>query len=188
MPRNRPDFAEHLARLGLDASADDLSILGRSGGGRATDSLEMFPLPFFDSKIACFQTYFWVHGFRHLTPEQQARVVRLQPGEPLQPMTERANARDPHAIQLFTGDSVFAGYIPRYLAGDACQMLKVCSLFEVSVARANADPAPSQQRLLCRLLSCWPDDFKPCNEDCYQPIPTEALKVDPCTGVIVSAE
>jgi hypothetical protein len=30
--------------------------------------------------------------------------------------------------------------------------------------------APLQQRLLCRMQSCWPDDFQPCSGHEFQPI------------------
>jgi len=37
-----------------------MTILARSGGVRATDSLELFPLPCRDT-VGCYQTYFLVH-------------------------------------------------------------------------------------------------------------------------------
>ena len=179
MPRNRPDFDGFLARLGLNsADADDMGILARSGGVRATDSLEMFPLPVRDPQTGCFETRFWMHGFRHLAADQQARVLELRPGDVLTAVREPFNPTDPNAIQLFAPGRVFVGYVPRYLAGDACHLLSQCDSFEVVVNRVNPPPAPTQQRLLCDVHSCWPDGFVPCNSDVYQPIAEQALQLE----------
>ena len=186
MSRSRPDFPDYVARLGLDSSADDLTILARSGGMRATDSLEMFPLPLFDPALNCFQTYFWMHGFRHLTQEQQQRVLRLQPGERLVAEPEPTNPSDTNAIRLFSQDQIFVGCIPRYFASDACHLLKECNSFDVFVERVNPEPAPTQQRLLCDLQSCWPEGFVPCNTRTYRPLAPEAWRVDPCAPAIES--
>jgi len=185
MSRNRPDFGAHIQRLGLDADADPMLILARSGGTRATDSIEMFPLPIFDEVIGCYQTYFWMHGFRHLSLQQQARVLALAFNEELTAKPEPSNPKDSNAVQLFSGDNVMVGYIPRYLASDAVHLLKNCSFFKVFVERVNQDPAPFQQRLLCRLESCWPKEFVPCNHDVYKPISQDAVALDPCAGIRV---
>lgn len=180
MSRKRPDFLAHVERLGLDASADDMAILARSGGTRATDSIELFPLPIFDPEIGWYQTCFWMHGFRHLTPQQLARLFKLQPGEPLLPVHEPANPHDANAIGLLTEDQIHVGYVPRSLASDAVHLLKQCSTFRIFVQRVNPDPAPMQQRLLCDLQSCWPEGFVPCDQPVYQPISPQAVRLAPC--------
>lgn len=180
MSPNRPDFATHVRRLGLEADADPMAILARSGGTRATDSIELFQLPVWDESIGCYQNFFWMHGFRHLTPEQQGRIAALVPDDELVARHEATNAADPTALQLFSPDGAFVGYIPRYLASDAVHLLRQCEYFKVFVERVNQEPAPTQQRLLCRLESCWPTGFVPCAQEVYQPVSSDAVKLDPC--------
>ena len=180
MSSKRPDFPDHVRRLGLDTHADPILILARSGGTRATDSIELFALPLWDEAISCYQASFWMHGYRHLNPQEQARVLALQPDEELRVEHEPANVADPNAIRLFSADGVFVGYVPRYLASDAVHLLRTCQHFKVFVERVNQDPAPTQQRLLCRVESCWPEGFEPCSQPVYQPIPSGATKLDPC--------
>jgi len=179
MSPNRPDFATHVRRLGLDADANPMAILARSGGSRATDSIELFQLPIWDESIGCCQNFFWMHGFRHLTPEQQARLATLVPGDELAARHEATNSSDPAALQLFSPDGVFIGYVPRYLASDAVHLLHRCDNFKVFVDRVNQEPAPTQQRLLCRLESGRPIGFVPCSQDVYQPISSDAVRLDP---------
>jgi hypothetical protein len=180
MSHKRPDFPDHVRRLGLDTQADPMLILARSGGTRATDSIELFALPVWDETIGCYRAFFWMHGFRHLEPDNQTRVLALQPGDELLAQPEPTNAWDANAIRLLSPDGVFVGYVPRYLTSDAIHLLSSCVEFHVVVEQVNQDPAPAQQRLLCRLDSCWPPDFEPCSQPAYRPISQQASKVDPC--------
>jgi len=175
MSRSRPDFAAHISWLGLtDATANEMTTLARSGGVRATDSLELFQLPTPVLGSGHFESLFMVHRVRHLGPIEQKRILTLQPGEQLSHEHEETNPVDTNAMRLCTEDDVHVGYMPRYLSKDACHLLYNCESFEVFVEKVNPSPAPVQQRLLCRLVSCWPADFKPCAEPTFQPIPTNA--------------
>ncbi|MCP9861401.1 HIRAN domain-containing protein [Cyanobium sp. Cruz-8H5] len=181
MSRNRADYRAHVERLGLEPDATAMQILARSGGARATDSIELFPLPTREPGRTWFLTHFWLHGYRHMSPEAQVRVLSLQPGEQLLTLREPSNPHDPHAIALLTTpDRARIGYFPRYLASDAIRLLEDCSSFEVFVERVNPDPAPLQQRLLCRLESCWPENFRPCSQDIYRPVNPDRVSIDPC--------
>jgi len=121
-----------------------------------------------------------LHGFRHLAAEEQERALRLRRAEELSAVREPTNQYDPNAIRLWTQDRVSVGYVPRYLAGDACQLLKQCTYFKVFVEQVNPAPAPLQQRVLCRLRSCWPRGFRPCTALFYKPIPADVS--DSCAG------
>ncbi|HEY1683169.1 MAG TPA: hypothetical protein VGG19_00270 [Tepidisphaeraceae bacterium] len=179
MSSRRGDFPQYVEHLGLPANADPMTILSR-GGTRITDTFELFPLPQWDENVGCFQTVFWMHGFRHLPPQNQARVMQLRPDEELEARPEPSNGFDPNAMQLFSQNNILVGWVPRYLASDAVHLLQSCGEFHVYVERVNQEPAPLQQRLLCRLESCWPDGFQPCAQDAYQPISDNAVKLDPC--------
>lgn len=175
MSRSRPDFAAHISRLDLtDETANEMATLARSGGVRATDSLELFQLPTPVPGSGHFESLFMVHRVRHLGPTEQARILALQPGEQLRHEHEENNQADTNAMRLWTEDGVHVGYMPRYLSKDACHLLYNCESFVVFVAKVNSPPSPVQQRLLCRLVSCWPADFKPCDGLTFRPIPANA--------------
>jgi hypothetical protein len=178
MSSNRPDFATHIQRLGLDIDADSMLILARSGGTRATDSIELFQLPAWDESTHRYQSFLWMHGYRYLKLEEQSRIASLAPGDELLPRREPTNAVDPAALQLFSPDGVLVGYVPRYLASDAVHLLQQCEPYKVFVERVNQDPAPTQQRLLCRLESSWPNRFVSYAQDVYQPISNDAVKLE----------
>ncbi len=176
MPRSRPDFANAVAWLGLDPStADEMTILARNGGVRATDSLELFPRPLLDATTACYQTWFLAHGLRYLHPSAHKRIAMLTTDDRLYILPDVQNPADSLALALRSDDRVFVGYVPRYLLEDTWQLLQECGwdVVKVFVDQLNPSPAPLQQRLLCRLEACWPDGFVPFAGPTYQPISAE---------------
>ena len=45
MTRSRPDYAKYIQSLNIPAGEDDpMTVLARSGGGKATDSMKFFPV------------------------------------------------------------------------------------------------------------------------------------------------
>jgi hypothetical protein len=164
---SRPDFATYVTRLGLDPkTADVMTILARSGGVRATDSLELFPLPGRDMQTGCYQAHFLVHD---LPAAAQGRIEVLHKNEFLKPFLDLAGG-----ISLVTEDDVLVGYLPTYLLGDAWKLVDACKYLEVVVEQVNPPPAPTQQRLLCNLRSCWPAGFVPFDGSTFRPIPSAA--------------
>ena len=188
MPASRPEYQAYLRWSGFDSSFDandplaPISILGVTEGIRQTDSIEVFPCPVPDS-YGCFVNKFFVHGLRYLPTASQERLAQLKSGERLALMADFCNETDPFAVALRTvdGDRMLVGYVPRYLAYDIWELLKGCSpeYMEVVVEQVNAD-APQQQRLLCRMNSCWPEGFQPCATEGFQPIPEGvAMRCEP---------
>jgi hypothetical protein len=188
MNRSRPDFGEHVSRLDLDPNtADDLEILARSGGRRMTDSIEVFPVPSLE-RDGCYVTYFLVHGVRHSDPKLQAILHEtLEDGERLFLQADFQNPADPHALGLRTAGKVHVGYLPRYLVPDAWELYcrhEECGWpIKVQVAQINPPPAPIQSRVLCRMEACWPPSFTPFADPIYQPIPSDASRLDGCADV-----
>ena len=92
-------------------------------------------------------------------------------------MADFFNESDPQAVALRTskGERLMIGYVPRYLARDVWKLLGKCDpeFIKVVVERINKD-APLQQRLLCRMNACWPEDFLPCDDEAFRPIPADA--------------
>ncbi|MDW7710514.1 MAG: HIRAN domain-containing protein [Deferrisomatales bacterium] len=178
-PRSRPEYGEFVRWLNVPDDEDDpIVLLARSGGRRATDSLEVYPCPEPDEE-ARYHIHFVVHGLRHLPEASIERVERLEPGERLFLMHDLQNPKDPKALLLRTGDrgerDVYpVGYCPRYLAEDLHGIWeKAGSTLSVAVERVNPAPAPLQLRLLCNLTSLWPAGFKPFSGDIYEPIPDD---------------
>ncbi len=179
MPSSRPDYPEFLRWLNLgDADPSPLAVLARSGGQRATDTLEVFPCP--EKKPdGSYETRFFVHGLRHMPPESTQRAALLQSGDHLLPMWDFGNQHDPYALALRTseanpGDLYLMGYLPRYLSREVLELLRGGSSPKVQIERINLSPAPIQFRILCRLNMRWAEDFRPFSGRDYQPLVSDS--------------
>ena len=175
LPKSRPEYEAFLRWSGFDPAhhPDPIAVLGVTEGIRRTDMIEVFPCPMPDEQ-GCYLSKFFLHGLRYMPEAAKARVVALQPDEPLSPMWDACNIADPQAVALRTvnGDRLMLGYVPRYLAHDVWRLFQGCDpdFIKVFVHRVNQD-APLQQRLLCRMQACWPEGFEPCRGEEFQPIP-----------------
>jgi hypothetical protein len=174
MSDSRPEWAAYLGRLDLQHS-DPLEILSRTGGIRATDSYEVFPLPRIAIDIPGFRTFFLVHALRHFPKCTQERIAKLAPGDRLLLMQDIQNPYDPCAMALRTEDRVLVGHIPNYLLLEVFALAEQCSLIDFTVAKVNPSPAPLDQRLVCEMETCWPDNYKPFVADRFQPISDDAV-------------
>ena len=105
MKPNRPDFAEHIKRLGLpgDSNPDPFQILSVSGGQRTTDFYEVFP-KIEKNTDGSFATRFFLHGWRYTTEFAQERLKQLKPEEELSVVLELNNPVTRLAVQLQTRD------------------------------------------------------------------------------------
>ena len=175
----RSDFPEYIELLGLpSATTNPITILSRSAGRRATDTLELFPLPEFEPGYG-YRTWFWAHDLRYLPPSNQDRILQLLPSDRVLPECDCNNAIDIFAINLVTQDRIRIGFMPSYLLDDAHTLQESCDICEIYVERVNPHPVPAQQRLLCCLNSCWPDGWVPYSTQRYQPLSSEASVVLP---------
>jgi hypothetical protein len=175
MSKGRVEYPEYISNLAVDpAHADPMTVLIRSGGGRATDSLEMFEVPKVLAEGNPFQTHFLAHGIRYLHTSSIDRIAALHPDDRLLLTHDFQNPADQGALALRTEDRVIVGYMPRYLLGDAFTLLQSCNVVECYVARVNPPSSPLQQRLLCRLEACWPPEYRPFCTDEYKPLSNDA--------------
>ena len=170
---NRQEYQQFLEWLGLKGgTTDPIEVLARSGGRRATDTLEIFPYPI-PNPSGQVEFEFFVHGVRYLPPETMDRISGLQEGTRLCLMFDVQNPVDPKAVAIRTENPpLFLGYCPRYLAYDLRHLLWPEESFKdagLSVLRVNED-APLQYRLLCRFTAKWPKEYVPCSGEEYQPI------------------
>jgi len=163
----RRDFDEYLRLLDLPELADPIEILSVNGGYRATDSFEVFP------KIerqddGSFRCRFFLHGWRHVSPDAQRRLDLFQGGEKLYVAIELTNPATRLAVQIQTEDYYMIGWAPHYLVSDLVNAIaKAAGDYNATVVRVNPVPAPSKQRLLVELRGQWPD---------YDPMTTEEFE------------
>jgi hypothetical protein len=180
LSKSRPEYEAFLRWSGFDPAdpPDPIAILGVTEGIRQTDQVEVFPCPMRDEN-GCYLNKFFLHGLRYMPDAAKARVFELKEGEALFPMPDFCNPTDSNAVALrpAEGERFIIGYVPRYLAGDVWRLLSECGLdsLRLSVHRVNRD-APLQQRLLCRMTACWPDAFRPCSDESFEPIPLGILE------------
>ena len=171
MPVSRPGYASFLEALGLSAdTANPMAILARTGGRRETDQIELFPLASPEAD-GCYATHCLLRSIRYMPqPSTEERIGRLQQGEQLSVMPDPQNAVDPKAIAVRTDDNFMIGYIPAYLTTDLRLLQNDCKYLHVYVERVNPPPAEAHHRLLCKIVSCWPDGFRPFDTQEFQPI------------------
>jgi len=167
---SRPEYRKSLEWSDFDPGnpPDPIAILGVTEGQRATDSFEVFPCPAPDAS-GDYVTKFFLRGLSHKTEEVLERINHLSKGDNLELKPDDSNPVDPDAVAVLTDDEYEIGYVPRYLALDIRELLKSCDGTFVTVERVNED-APLQQRVLCLLRSCWPDNFGPCSRNEFQPL------------------
>jgi len=149
---NRPEYPNFIKWLGLPSDAGPIEILGRSGGTRETDKLEMF------SKIKpnndnSFEHIFFCHGLRHLSESATKRLLKLRKGEDLLLCLDSQNGFDKNAVIIRAADPAeILGYIPRYLANAISTLIKK-EMDSVRVTvEALSNDAPANYKLMCKLV------------------------------------
>lgn len=172
---SRPEYDAFLVWGGFDPHnpPDPIALLGVTEGRRATDSIEVFPCPLPDAE-GCYVTKFFLHGVQWMAHAAWERIAKLKREEQLALMLDLMNPYDAHAVAVRTCDDqgrMLIGYVPRYLAYDVGTLCMTCDpgFITLTVERVNAD-APLQHRLLCRMKACWPDGFRPCGRDDFEPL------------------
>jgi len=176
MPRSRPDFPRFVGELGLSESDGPLQIMGISGGRRTTDELEVFAPPVRKAS-GMADTNILARGIRHV-PDAERAIANVQKGEQLLVLKDVQNPHASHALALRTRDPPrLVGYVPDYLARELATVgVDIGTQVKVSVERINPPPAPVHHRLVCRVeLPAEPSLF---TGDDYQPIPTDATRVE----------
>ncbi len=171
----RPDYENYLRWLELDDNdLNKLKMLVLTEGIKATDNLEFFQRPIPNNKNE-FEVVFALHGLQHFPKHVINRVNDLREGERLFLNPDPQNEYDPDAVLIRTGDPIYSiGYCPRYLSPDFELLLSMNNVDDVklTVKRINPD-APLNLRLLCKIVTPWPDGFRACDRDEFQPLVDE---------------
>ena len=170
MSPSRPDYATFMKSLHiLTDNPHPITILGRSGGKKQTDTLAVFPEPEVDEE-GQYHLYFFSHGLRYLPSSAIERINQFVPGEKLWLAHEFQNSYDAQSLILNTEDHHIVGYCPRYLLGVIFDWLQDNYRLEVRVEHVNNPELPFQYRLLCKMTLIAPDGNHPFSSCKYQPL------------------
>lgn len=147
MDSRRPDYAAYLEALGLPPTATQLDVLGRSGGGRKGDTVEVVAEPAVN-RDGSLDHKFLVRGVRYQQGNDDA-LNNLAEGDPLQLVAQPENQVNPRAQLVCRADGTRLGWMPDALLD---YVLGLDSFNrELSVDRVNLEPWPSHMRLVARL-------------------------------------
>jgi len=171
LPRSRPESKDYLHWMGLHSDADAFDELFRSGGLRATDSIELVPLPI-PTADGDYEAYFFLRGIGHLPGVTSELTSSLSEGSRLFVLRDVQNEYDSTALLLRTGQPVsLVGYAPRYYSSDFSRLIEGAGATQAVVEVVRVNPgAPSSYRVLCRMRAPWPSDFLPCQGEEYEPL------------------
>jgi hypothetical protein len=171
LSKSRPGYDKYLNWIGLEKDRySPFAELARTGGIRATDSLQLFPVP--EKRNGKYEVMFFIHGIRHLAPNCVERINHLTQGDKLYLIRDIQNEFDPLAIALKTGNPPeIIGYCPRVFVQDFWRLIdnNGAKNVEVSVIKVNLN-SPLQFRVLCKFSTLWPKNFVPFNDEIFQPI------------------
>lgn len=155
---NRLEYPTVMAALALDADATPIELLERSGGERATDTIQIFALPEPDDR-GVVKLIFPAHGVRHI-PGAAERIQDLSSGDALQFGDDVENEYNPHALLVLAGQPV--GWVPDFLLGMVRPLIGSYGPYRLTVEAASGSEVPYHFRLLCRLevegASSWDPD------------------------------
>ena len=176
MTPGRRGFQEYLQLLAMEGTQPDpLEIMAVDGGYRATDRYQVFP-KIKTNPDGCFQTRFFLHGWRHTNEAARKRLERLTEDENLFVTAELTNPETTTAVQIQTEDYHMLGWAPRYLVHDLVHaMANSPGVLKCKVVRFNPMPAPSKQRVLIELCGQWPDSYSPMEGDEFKLLNSDDL-------------
>jgi hypothetical protein len=174
--RKRADFGRYREWLGLNDGeiADPLKELAVSGGVRATDSYQLFPVP--AQSDGRYVTTFFIHGSRYVADAISA-VTAIHSQDRLLLQLDIQNAADPAAISLRTdrnSDKAIVGYIPRLMQFDVHALIEKNGPESVTVRVDGVyTDAPLSLRHRCILSAPWPSGFQAYAPRQFQPVSTD---------------
>ncbi|MBA5248347.1 MAG: hypothetical protein FE834_02250 [Gammaproteobacteria bacterium] len=167
--KSRADRDEFLDWLNIKSENSDFEELAKTGGIKATDNLQLFPVPI--KKDNKYILEFFVQGTRHLPPNTQKRIEKLNKNEKIFLCADLENPQDENALILRTEDPVeIVGYCPKFFAKDFKKLFDLSkSSFTIKIKKVNKN-APKQLELLCEITCDWHKDFSPFLEDKFKSI------------------
>ena len=172
LSKSRIGYPEYLDWLDIkETESSDILELARSRGIRATDELQLFPIPECN-KEGNFEVIFFSHGVSHISESYVNRLLSLKKDDHLLLMKDFQNEIDESALLLRTKDDPveLLGFCPSFFVKDFNELIEKNGnqKVKVSVQKVN-NSAPMQLKLLCKLVTSWPKNFKPFNSYEFQP-------------------
>jgi hypothetical protein len=171
MDARRPDYGRHLTRLRLSGNAEPLEVLGRSGGRRMGDTIQLCPEPLVAPDGATC-SIFLVNGVRHVLakdPAAEQRFALLRRGEPLALVDEPDNPWNKRAILVSARDGQRLGWVPDLLL-DYVHTVRDWSAPALVIEHVNGPEVPPHLRLLVRLEGRVPVGYQPYAGPSWEPI------------------
>ncbi|MEV0596782.1 HIRAN domain-containing protein [Nonomuraea cavernae] len=157
MNPQRSDYGKYLMVLGLTSGSPPLTVLGRSGGRRAGDSIFLVPEPYVDPE-GHTSSVFFVHGLRHMAGAE-SRISLLSVGDDLGLRDDPTNPANRHAL-LVTREGDELGWVPDLLL-DYVHHVRDAGNMTLRVGQVNGSDAPANLRLRVQLDGSVPHDYSP---------------------------
>lgn len=170
LSKSRPEYKDYLNWLDIEKDENnDLLELSISRGIRATDDLQLFPFPQ-KNKDGNYEVKFFSHGVSHISKNYIDRLLSLSTNERLLIVHDLQNKFDKNALLLRTEKDPIEllGFCPAFFVNDFNKLLKENGSDNVNifVHKVN-EKAPIQLKLLCKIVTKWPENFIPFNEDLF---------------------
>jgi len=169
LQKSRPEYKDYLKWLNIDKDTiHPMEELALTGGVRATDSFEFYPLP--KKKDGDYVVIFFSRGIRHLAKSYNQRVKGLGEYRKLYLMRDIQNKLDNYALVLRTDNPIeLVGYCPSFYTRDFNRLINNNGANEIhlQVLKNNID-APSQLKLLCEFRTKWYEGFTPFDSEDFQ--------------------
>jgi hypothetical protein len=179
---SRPDYPDYIETLALDAQvAEPMTLLGVSGGRRATDRIEIFPDWMPASCGARIQTRLLVRGVQYIEGAEE-RIAQVHAGDHLECVRDTSNPINPRAIVLRAKSGEKIGYVPDYLTSELAPLLESGIEIDVRVQRVNPPPAPQHLRVLCILSVPEASGIVGYRSSIFRPISAKAMDIGDCVS------
>ena len=170
LQKSRPEYQDYLRWLNIkEEQLHPMQELSLTGGLRATDSFELYPLP---EKSEEYVVTFFSRGIRHLAKSYNQRVEGLEENRKLYLMRDIQNELDNYALVLRTDNPIeLVGYAPSFYSKDFNTLIEKNGAENIAlkVIKNNTD-APSQLKLFCEFRTQWSEEFNPFDDENFQSI------------------
>lgn len=153
----RPEYPTVVSALALGTDATPIELLARSGGERATDTIQVFAVPEPDDH-GVVRLIFPAHGVRHI-PGAAERIRGLSAGDVLEFRDDVDDEYNPHALLILAGEPI--GWVPDFLLGMIRSLVATYGPYTLTVEAASGPEVPYHFRLLCRLEVEGASDWDP---------------------------
>ncbi len=171
LAKSRPEYEDYIKWLDIDENKNELIELSRSRGIRATDELQLFPIPE-KNENGDYEVLFFSHGISHIAEHYVERLSKLKNNEKLLILKDVQNKVDPFALALRTYDDPveLLGYCPSFFVKDFYKLMELNGDENVSITIKKVNHyAPLQLKLLCKFSTKWANGFEPFSGEKFKP-------------------